>query len=78
MSSRGQIVIPKQFRSGLAEGTLLAVSRKGDVIVLKKVESPEWGEFEKLLEGFEKIAKERGLKEKDVVKIVHKHRGVKY
>ena len=40
-SSKGQIVIPKRFRSelGIKEGSVFAVSKKGDIIVLKKIET---------------------------------------
>jgi AbrB family looped-hinge helix DNA binding protein len=40
-SSKGQVVIPAKIRKelGIREGSLLAVSARDDVIVLKKVES---------------------------------------
>ena len=40
-SSKGQVVIPTKIRKelGIREGSLLAVSARNDMIVLKKVES---------------------------------------
>jgi AbrB family looped-hinge helix DNA binding protein len=76
MSSKGQIVIPKKLREGLEEGTPFAVVRDKDTILLKKLKLPGLKEYEKLVEKGVKIAKERGLKESDVDKIVHKHRRV--
>lgn len=80
MSPRGQIVIPKDIRAilGLEGGERLAVKAQGDVILLKKVEIPElkksWSEIFRWGESF---AKERGIKEEDVGKIIHRRRGVK-
>lgn len=46
MSSRGQVVIPLEMRSGIKEGDKLIVIRKDDEIVLKKSipESALWSE----------------------------------
>ncbi|MCF7866816.1 AbrB/MazE/SpoVT family DNA-binding domain-containing protein [Candidatus Woesearchaeota archaeon] len=38
LSSKGQIVIPKEARKDLNSGTAFSVMRKKDMIVLKKVE----------------------------------------
>jgi antitoxin PrlF len=42
VSSKGQIVIPGNIREqfNLQEGEVLAVSTKGNIIVLKKIEDP--------------------------------------
>lgn len=37
MSSKGQIVIPREMRTGIAEGDKLIVIRQDDDIILKKV-----------------------------------------
>ncbi|MCX9026286.1 MAG: AbrB/MazE/SpoVT family DNA-binding domain-containing protein [Candidatus Methanoperedens sp.] len=76
MSTKGQIVIPKKLREGFEEGTPFAVIRDRDTILLKKIRLPGIREFEFLAEKGEKIAKERGIKETDVDKIIHKHRKV--
>lgn len=80
MSSRGQIVIPQDIRESmnLKEGTPFAVMKHDDTIVLKKIKMPSPKEtFEKISEWGQRFAKERGLKEGDVEKIIHKRRGVK-
>ncbi len=76
MSSKGQIVIPKKLREGFEEGTPFAIVRDKDTILLKQIKLPGIKEFEALVEKGVKIAKERGIKENDVDKIIHKHRGI--
>ena len=76
MSSKGQIVIPKKLREGFDEGTPFAVVRDKDTILLKQIKLPGIKEFEALVEKGVKIAKERVIKENDVDKIIHKHRGI--
>ncbi|MFZ2411767.1 MAG: AbrB/MazE/SpoVT family DNA-binding domain-containing protein [Candidatus Methanoperedens sp.] len=76
MSSKGQVVIPKKLREGFEEGTPFAIVRDKDTILLKQIKLPGIKEFEKLVEKGVKIAKERGIKEVDVDKIIHKHRGI--
>jgi len=38
MSSKGQIVIPKELREGIGEGDKLVVIRNGDQIILKRAD----------------------------------------
>ena len=45
MSSRGQIVIPKDMREGLSEGEKLVIIKNGQQIILKKMDN-----FDKNLE----------------------------
>jgi len=45
VSSKGQIVIPKELRQGIKEGDKLVVIRNGDQIILKKADK-----FDKNLE----------------------------
>ena len=80
MSSRGQIVIPQNARDELnaEEGTIFVVMAKGDTLILKKVETPS---KEILIRQLENIAAEgnknsdrHGIKESEVVDIVHKFR----
>ncbi len=76
LSTKGQIVIPKELRAGIEEGTLFAVFRKGDLIILKKVDVPGLEELEALVDRGVEIARKFNLKEEDVEKIVHRHRKV--
>ena len=81
MSSKGQIVIPQDIREEIDahEGTLFAVLGGRDSIVLKKIVTPS---KEDLLKELKHIAKEsrqrlekKGIKESDIVDIVHRSRG---
>ncbi len=80
MSSKGQIVIPKDIRAEICatEGTIFAVVSGRDSIVLKKVVMPSKDE---LICELKEIAKEGtkrtqklGIKEKDIPDLVHKAR----
>ena len=80
MSSKGQIVIPKDVRSEIcaSEGTMFAVISGRDSIVLKKVVIPS---KEELICELKEIAKEgrkrleaKGIKEADITNIIQKRR----
>ena len=80
MSSKGQIVIPKDVRSEIcaSEGTMFAVISGRDSIVLKKVVIPS---KEELICELKEIAKEgrkrleaKGIKEADINSIIQKRR----
>ncbi len=80
MSSKGQIVIPKKIRDkfGIRPGENFAVFGRKDTIILKKVEVPSNLEaFEALVDWGVKFAKEKGIKEEDIERVIHKRRGVK-
>ena len=72
MSSKGQIVVPKQLRKvlGLNEGEIFAVFGDNDTIILKRIEMPSKDEFESILHWGQKYAKKKGIKRKDVMKAV--------
>lgn len=76
MSSKGQVVIPSEFRKslGLTPGTPLAVFTDGSTLLLKPVEIPDADVFEKLLKESRKAAKKAGLKRSDIVKAVKQAR----
>lgn len=76
LSSRGQVVIPKELREGMEEGTPFAVIRDKDTIVLKKIEIPGMKEFEELVNKGVRVAKRLKLKEEDIDRIVHGHKSV--
>ncbi len=80
MSSKGQVVIPRNVRIEInaGEGTIFAVISGKDSVILKKVATPSKDE---LLKDLTKIAKEGskradklGIKESDVPEIVHRNR----
>lgn len=52
MSSKGQIVIPQQMRVDLkiGEGSMIAIEKVNDMVMLKKVDLDLVGQFKKGLE----------------------------
>ena len=80
VTMKGQIVIPKDLRKTLHldTGTHFTVFGKEDTLVLKKVKVPSANEtFEKIHRWGVQLAKEKGWKEKDVLKKIHVGRGLK-
>ena len=80
MSSKGQIVIPKEIREeiNVEEGSLFAVFGEKDTIVLKKIEKPSKEQLISDLKEFSEKAKKRlikqGIREQDINKIIHESR----
>ena len=76
MSSKGQVVIPNEFRKslGLVAGTPLAIFTDGATLLLKPVEIPAVDAFEKLLKESRKAAKAAGLKRSGITKTIKKVR----
>jgi len=79
MSSKGQVVIPSEFRKtlGLTTGSALAVFTDGATLLLKPVELPEADAFESLLKESRKAAKSAGLKKSELSKAIKKVRAAK-
>ena len=80
MSSKGQIVIPRDIRAEIcaSEGTMFAVVSGRDSIVLKKVATPSREdlicELREIAKEGAKRAEKLGIKEKDVPDLIHKAR----
>ena len=76
MSSKGQVVIPNEFRKslGLTPGMPLAIFTDGTTLLLKPVEVPSADDFGKLLRESRKAAKTAGLKKSDIAKAIKKVR----
>lgn len=76
MSSKGQVVIPNEFRKslGLITGMHFAVYTDGSTLLLKPVEIPEADAFEKLLKESRKAAKAAGLRASAVSRAIRKVR----
>ena len=68
-SPKGQVVIPQEIRERLKikEGTKFAVYGSGDTIVFKRLEIPTAKDFEKVVDFGVKFARQKGIKEKDVL-----------
>jgi AbrB family looped-hinge helix DNA binding protein len=80
MSSKGQIVVPKELREelDLETGASFVIFGKEDTLVLKKINVPSAKEaFEKIHKWGINIAKEKGWEQKDVMKIIHRGRSIK-
>ena len=68
VSSRGQVVIPRELReeANLNEGDKLMVYGNGETIVLKRIE-PSIKEFEKLASFGKKFAAKKCIKKSEVL-----------
>ncbi len=64
MSSRGQVVIPERVRvkMRLEPGVEFVVVAKGDVVVLQRVPSPSWEQFDALIREARRQARSAGLR----------------
>ncbi len=73
VSSRGQIAVPSEIREemNLKEGTKVLFFLTNDTLIIKKVTTQSFAEVTKPLKD---AAKKSGLKEEDIVDLVHKAR----
>ena len=73
VSSRGQICIPNDIREdmGLKEGSKVLFVLTNDSLIVKKVSIQSFAEITKPLR---EAAKKSGLKEEDVVDLIHRMR----
>ncbi len=76
LSSKGQIVIPKELRSllGFKDGELFAMYGEGDTLILKKLDVPSKDEFEEILAKGSEISKKKKISKKDIMKMVLEYR----
>ena len=76
LSSKGQVVIPEDVRKalGLEPGAQFVVLGDGDVVILKRIETPARGKFRALAARARRQARWAGLKPSDVQKAVRKVR----
>ena len=81
MTTKGQIVIPAEIREelGLKEGNQLVVTRLGELVLMRKLAIPDLKkELDDLTKWGIKIARKKGIRtEADVVRLIHKGRGLK-
>ena len=73
VSSRGQVVIPKNIRDrlGLKEGVPLAVTEDRNIIMLKKMEFPS---FDEMASEGRRFSKKKNIRTSDVDKAIAKVR----
>lgn len=79
MSSRGQIVIPKEIRNrmDLDANDKFIVYEDDDTIVLKKIKKPnknDFTKFKEMVQKTRKYAKNSGISEKDLEKAIKESR----
>ena len=76
LSSKGQVVIPEDVRTalGLEPGAQFVVMGDGDIVILKRIETPARGEFRTLAAKLRKQARRAGLKPSDVQRAIRKVR----
>ena len=72
VSSKGQVVLPKQIRESLmiSAGTRMLVISDGQSIVLKPLARPDISEFQNLMDAAAAWAEDVGMKEEDVASAV--------
>ena len=75
MSSKGQIVVPKELREEMKidSGTHFVIIGKDDTLILKKINVPKAKEvFAKVHTWGTALAKKKGWKEEDFLKRINK------
>jgi AbrB family looped-hinge helix DNA binding protein len=72
LSSKGQVVIPEDVRKalGLEPGAQFVVMGDGDVVILKRIETPARSEFRTMAARARGQSRRAGLKPADVRKAV--------
>ena len=76
LSSKGQIVIPKDLREllNLKSGEFFAMYGENETIVLKKIEIPSDQDFMDLLKWGSDFAKKKKIKRSDILKAIREIR----
>ena len=81
ISTKGQVVIPYNIRKELEldVGSSVLITKMKDFVLLKKLDIPDVKkEFEGLVNWGSQWARKKGIKdEEDVLRIIHKGRGIK-
>jgi len=69
VSQKGQVVIPQEIREklGVKEGMKFAVYGSDGIIIFKRLEVPTAKDFERLVDSGTRFARQKGVKEKDVL-----------
>jgi AbrB family looped-hinge helix DNA binding protein len=76
LSSKGQVVIPEDVRNalGLEPGAQFVVMGDGDVVILKRIETPSRSEFRELAAKVRGQARRAGIKPAEVQRAVRRVR----
>lgn len=72
LSSKGQVVIPRNIREELhiETGSKFAVITDGDNILLKKIEQPEVSDFKSLIKKSRALVKNSGFDKSQVDQVI--------
>lgn len=72
MSSRGQIVVPKNIRDTLhlKAGERFMIFANRDTLILKKIQRPREIDIDEMFAKSQELAKKKGLKPEDVEKAI--------
>ena len=76
LSSKGQVVIPESIRAKLhlEPGAQFIVLGDKDVVILKNISAPRIEEFDGLIAKARKLAKNAGIRKKDIENAIKKAR----
>lgn len=76
LSSKGQIVIPKELRESLhlRAGEFFAMFGEDETIVLKKIDIPTDEDFKRLLEWGSRFAEEKKINKEDILEAINELR----
>lgn len=79
LSTKGQLVLPNALRKNmsLSSGDKLVAYWTNGAIVLKKLELPNEGDFEKEIDKTVRFAEETGIKERDIADTIKECRAEK-
>lgn len=68
MSSKGQVVIPEEIRKrlNLSAGSRFVVVGDDDVVILKRIDTPDLSDFDSLIREARRQARLAGLKRSDI------------
>ena len=77
LSSKGQVVIPKEIRErlGLKPGTQFVVLGERGAVILKTISAPAIEQFDELVAEARRAARKAGLRRSDITAAVKKVRG---
>jgi AbrB family looped-hinge helix DNA binding protein len=77
MSSKGQVVIPEEIRKRLklSAGARFVVVGDDDVVILKRIDTPDMSDFDALIREARRQARSAGMRKSDVQEAVARVRG---
>ena len=77
MSSKGQVVIPEEIRKrlNLSAGSRFVVVGDDDVVILKRIDTPDMSDFDGLIREARRQARSSGMKRSDIKGAVARVRG---